>query len=380
VSISLWNDEQERPIQHLRVIDMTVMLPGPYLTRILAQYGADVIKIENLPGGDPLRQVENSSLFDLLNQGKRSVAVNLKTEAGIALVKQLAGEADVFIENFKEGVLDSMGLGYSDLSEENPDLLYMSMRGFSGKNATLAGHDLNFIAQSGVGEWFLENGSPNYSTQFGDILGGTFVPALKLMFHLANPARVGMHLITSMDENFRALYLPRAFETFKSEKSGDENINAGVHRIFDGNHPHSRYYRCRDNRWVTLNAVQPKHWDLFCEVVDRNQWKGRADDVTLNPEMEKLFSDAPATYWEALSSGKEFCLFRVIPFEEHLSFSQARPQLGTDPLNWCGFAPNASLSNCPKLGQDTFVVMHSLGVSNKDMAEWIQAGVIHQAE
>jgi alpha-methylacyl-CoA racemase len=360
---------------------MSVMLPGPYLTRILAQYGADVIKIENLPNGDPLRGLENSSLFELLNQGKRSVGVDLKTEIGTKLVKQLAGEADVFVENFKEGVMDSLGLGYADLSEENPDLLYLSLRGFSGKNTTLAGHDLNFIAQSGVGEWFLENGMPNYSTHFGDIVAGTMVPALKLMFHLANPARLGMHIVSFMDEGFRALYLPRAFETFKSEKSPEEKrATFGVHRVFSGHLPHSRYYKCRDGKWISLNAVQPKHWNLFCDVVDRKEWKERELDPSLTPDVEKLFLDAPSTYWEALTAGKPLCLFRVIPWEEHLTFSQARPQLGTDPLTWCGFAPNPTLNGCPKLGQDTFVVMHSLGVSNKDMGEWIQSKIIHQAE
>ena len=131
MSFSLWNDEQDRPIQHLRIIDMTVMLPGPYLTRVLSQYGADVIKVEALPNGDPVRALPDTSLFELLNRGKRSIGVNLKHEQGISLVRQLAGEADVFIENFREGVLDSMGLGYSDLSEENPDLLYLSVRGLS---------------------------------------------------------------------------------------------------------------------------------------------------------------------------------------------------------------------------------------------------------
>lgn len=381
VSVSLWNDEQERPLQHLRIIDLSILLPGPFLTRILAQYGADVIKIEDLPNGDPLRQLKNSALFEMLNQGKRSVGVKLKDEKGVELVKMLAGEADVFVENFREGVLDSLGLGYADLSEENPDLLYLSLRGFSGKGATFAGHDINFIAQSGCGEWFLENGHPNYSTFFGDLIGGTYIPALKLMFHLANPARVGMHLVSNMDEGFRALYLPRAFETVKAEKlSKEERANFGVSNLFSGHIPHSRYYRCRDDRWISLNAVQEKHWETFCDVVDRKDWKPRLSDPSLTPEMEKLFLDAPSTYWEALTAGKQTCLVRVVSWDEHISFSQARPQLSSDPLTWAGFAPNTNLSSCPKFGQDTFSIMHSMGLSNKDIADWMQAKIVHQAE
>ncbi len=381
MSFSLWNDEQERPIQHLRIIDMTVMLPGPYLTRVLSQYGADVIKIEALPHGDPIRSLPDTSLFELLNRGKRSIGVNLKSEQGTALVRQLAGEADVFVENFREGVTDSMGLGYSDLSEENPDLLYLSIRGLSGKNATHAGHDLNFISQSGVGEWYLENGHPNYSTQFGDIVGGMLVPALKLMLHLANPNRRGMHLLSHMDEGFRSLYMGRAFDAFKAEGMADEaKKQYGTQRSLDGSLPHSRFYRCRDGQWVSLNAIQDKHWHVFCEVVDREAWKLRAADRTLVPEMERLFLDAPAAYWEALAGSRELCLFRVVPWEEHLSFSQARQQLSSDPLTWGGFAPNQSLGKTPALGEDTFTVLHSMGLSNKEIADWIQAGVLLNAK
>ena len=174
MSVSLWSDEQERPVQHLRVIDMTTMIPGPFLTRLLAQYGADVIKVEATPDGDPMRKLAHSAAFEFLNQGKRSVAVDLNKGEGKKLVRQLAGEADIFIENFSEGVMENLGLGYAELSEENPDLLYVSLRGLSGKNSSLAAHDLNAIANSGVGEWFLEGGKPNYSSLFGDMIGCSF--------------------------------------------------------------------------------------------------------------------------------------------------------------------------------------------------------------
>lgn len=381
MTVSLWNDEQERPVQHLRIIDMTVMLPGPYVTRLLAQYGADVIKIEALPHGDPLRQLKQTSVFDLMNQGKRSVGINLKSEEGVALVKQLAGEADVFVENFKEGVMDGLGLGYADLSEENPDLLYCSLRGVSGKHSSHAAHDLNFISASGCGEWFLEAGAPNYSTQFGDIVGGTMVPLLKLLFHLSNPARRGMHLISNMDEGFRSLYVPRAFDMYKAESLPEEQQrDYGTQHALDGTFPHSRYYRCRDGQWISLNAVQEKHWNAFCEIVDRAVWKSRMWDTTLVDEVAKLFQDAPAAYWEALASNREVCLFRVIPWSEHIGFSQARPQLATDPLTWAGFAPNPGLTSAPTLGRDTFAVAHSLGISNKEIGDWIQAGVLYQPD
>ncbi len=110
----LWNDEPDKPLQHLRVVDMSVMLPGPFLTRILAQYGADVVKIEATPHGDPLRALPNSATFELMNQGKRSIAADLKNKETITFLHQLIVESDIFVENFRDGVMDSLGLGYAE--------------------------------------------------------------------------------------------------------------------------------------------------------------------------------------------------------------------------------------------------------------------------
>ncbi|MCB0416703.1 MAG: CoA transferase [Bdellovibrionaceae bacterium] len=374
MNMALWNDEQHRPLQHIRVIDTSVMLPGPLLTRILAQHGADVIKVEKLPGGDPIRDFDDSNLHELLNHGKRSLALDLQKEEGKAVLKQLVEEADLFVESYREGIMDQLGLGYADLSEINPDLLYFSLRGFAGKEAGHAGHDINFIAASGCGEWFIESGNPNYSTQFGDLVGGVMVPAIKLLVHLANPARRGMHVVSNMDENFRMLYLPRAFDEFKSGGNGGEYHTLQEH--LDGSRPHSRFYRCRDNRWVSLNAVQDKHWKAFCEMVDHEEWIPRKDDPKLVPDLVQLFEDAPSSYWDALATKKEACLRKVTTWEEQLNYSQTKPQLSADPLSWCGFLPNLSLTKAPALGQDTFTLLHSLGATNKEISALADAGVI----
>ncbi|MFM8315239.1 MAG: CoA transferase [Deltaproteobacteria bacterium] len=116
MSESLWNDETIKPIQHLRVIDLSIMLTGPYLTRILAQYGAEVIKVEKTPHGDPCREERYSALFELLNRGKKSVCIDFTKAEGRELVKLLASEADVFVENkFPRG-----GFGKPALSVSSP--------------------------------------------------------------------------------------------------------------------------------------------------------------------------------------------------------------------------------------------------------------------
>ncbi len=373
-----WNDEQDKPLQHLRILDLTIMLPGPYLTRILAQYGAEVIKVENTPEGDPVRTMGDTALSDWLNQGKRSVGVNLKSEAGVELVRQLVAEADVFIENFREGVMDAMGLGYQQLSELNPELLYVSLRGFHGKNAPKAGHDLNFVATSGCGEWFLEQG-PNYATHWGDLVGGTLAPALKILAHLSNPDRRGMQLVSYMDESFRSLFLPRAFDAARAESLPEtERAAFGAHHRFNGSQPHSRYYQAQDGQWVSLNAVQEKHWDRFCEIVAQPSWRGRASDTELISEVSALFATHPGSYWEALMAGHDLCLFKVVPWAEGLAETGVREQIARDPLRWAGFAQNADLTSAPRLGADTWSVLQEMGLSESEFEQYRQEGVILQ--
>jgi len=357
MSFSLWAEEKQKPLSHFRVIDLSIMLAGGLFTRLLAQYGANVIKVEHMPQGDPLRQVPDPALAKLLFSGKKSLGLDLKNAEAIEVIKKLINEADIFVENFREGVMDSLGLGYSALSEQNPDLVYVSLRGLSGKNAGHASHDLNYIAASGVGDWFIEN-HPNYSTLFGDMVGGVLVPVTRLLFQLVHPERPGQHLVMNMDESFRWLYLPRAYEEVNiTDRKAPSFTNANP------KYPHSRFYQCRDSQWVALNAIQTKHWEAFCEVVDREAWKDKQWDEKLTPEVEKLFLDAPSTYWEALSSHREVCLTRVVPWQEHLNFTQARPKLQSDPLTWVGFEGNEGLPPFTEMGAASHEVLQSIGFS-----------------
>jgi alpha-methylacyl-CoA racemase len=376
MSTQIWNDEQNKPLAHLRILDCTVMLPGPYLTRILAQYGAEIIKVENLRGGDPIRTLRDTGIAEWLNQGKRSVGVDLKSKGGIELVRQLAADSDVFVENFREGVMEDLGLGYKEISRLNPDLLYVSLRGFQGKNAAKAGHDQNFVATSGCGEWFLENG-PNYATHWGDLVGGTLAPAVKVLAHLSNPDRRGMHLVSYMDEAFRSLFIHRAYDAVKAEEVSEaERPFYGSHHSFNGTQPHSRYYRCQDATWVSVNAVQDKHWDRFCELVARPQWRGRAAEAALVAELTALFAEHPGAYWDALTAGHDLCVFKVTTWAEHLAEPSVREKVTQDPLYWAGFAANPDLGPAPMLGADTYSVLHEMGLSEEEFAKYSADGVI----
>lgn len=372
-------DLTQQPLSHLRVVDLTVMLPGPLVTRILAQHGAQVVKIEHLPAGDPMRGLETSSLWEMLNQGKRSLALDLKAPESTAIIGRLCAESDVIIENMREGVMDQLGLSYAELSRNNPDLLYVSLRGFVGDRARQVGHDLNFIATSGVGEWFLENGHANHSTLFGDLIGGALVPAMRVLSQLCSTHRRGMHLVTHMDEGFRFLYLPRAYDTVAGERR-EEGASYGLHQSMDGRSPHSGFYRCNDGCWISLNAIQSKHWDKLCEVISQPEWKMRQADESLIPELARCFAEQSSVYWDALNAQHGFCLFRVVPWKEYLEKSGARQTLSQDPLEWVGFQSHPDLVGAPALGQDSNSILSEAGFSREQIQSLASQGVLLQSE
>jgi alpha-methylacyl-CoA racemase len=359
------NDEQASPLQHLRVLDLTQRHSGAYLTRLLAQYGAEVIKVETLPEGDPVRQ---NPAADWLNQGKKSVAIDLKNTEGQNLIRSIAAEVDVFIENSREGVMDGLGLGYERLSGENPELLYVSLRAFGGKNASKAGLDLNAVAASGVGEWFLERG-PHYSANWADLMAGALVPALKILMHLSNPDRRGMKLLSSMDESVRSLFLLRAFESLQDPKP-----------LLPGTLPHSRFYRCAEGNWISVNASSQKHWQRFCEAIGQPGWRHRKDDMHLTSELERFFEQNPSNYWEALMANHDACVFRVVPLSESLLEPSAKASFLNDPFGWAGFAASVDLGSAPSLGRDTSAVLAAFGATERTLRDLYDRKILFQAE
>lgn len=364
----LWNDEPVRPLQNLKVLDFSQFISGSLLSRLLAQYGAEVLKIEN-KWGDPLR--DNQPVFSLLNTGKKSVCVNFEKPAAIEIVKSLAAEADVLIENFPEGFLDALGLGYSNLSEVNPDLVYVSIRCFQGRRSNEEGYELNAIARSGCGEWWQAAATGPQQPWIAEVVGGAFAMGFRLLAHLNNVSRRGMHLVGSLEEAFRIFYLP-----FATENTKDNSPDAHFKKVKPAI---QQFYECRDGQWLSFSPQHISHWEAFCEAVDRPAWKEDFLSEDIGGELKKLFLESPSSYWEALSEQKPFCLFRVLPWKEYLSVGQnVEVQLETKPFEWCGFLSNSYLKTCPKLGEDTFTALNRIGISNKELSEFLNQEVIKQ--
>ena len=168
-------------LEGVRILDLTRLLPGPFCTQYMAQLGAEVIKIEEPDGGDYTRR-QFPELFALINRGKQSVTLDLRTERDVASFKRLVATADVVVESFRPGVMERLGCGYETLKALNPRLVYASLTGYGhdGPYRDLAGHDLNYLAYAGVLDQIGNAGGPPAvaNVQIADLAGGT--PALPI--------------------------------------------------------------------------------------------------------------------------------------------------------------------------------------------------------
>jgi alpha-methylacyl-CoA racemase len=194
------------PLEGVRVLDLSRLLPGPYATLVLADQGADVVKLEDPRGGDGLRSVPpfagdgaaggggESGAFHALNRNKRSLALDLKAEGGPAVLRRLARSFDVVLESFRPGVLDRLGAGYAALRSENPRIIYCALTGYgqTGPYRELAGHDLNYCAVSGA---LALNGPEEAPAPFGvqpaDVCGGAWVAVAGILAALHRRSATG---------------------------------------------------------------------------------------------------------------------------------------------------------------------------------------------
>ncbi len=261
-----------RPLEGLLVLDFSTLLPGPMATLILAEAGAEVVKIER-PGGEDMRRYRprwgrDSAAFALLNRGKGSLVLDLKDEADRARFMPLAERADVLVEQFRPGVMDRLGLGYEALSAVNPRLIYCAITGYGqdGPKRDVAGHDLNYIGDAGL--LSLSAGPPEQPVVppalIADIAGGAYPAVINILLALQERARTrrGRRLDVAMTENvlpFAFWALGAGLATGRWPGSGTDLLTGGTARY--------RLYPARDGRLVAVAAIEQKFWDTFCDSV-----------------------------------------------------------------------------------------------------------------
>lgn len=263
-----------QPLDDILVLDFSTLLPGPMATLMLAEAGAEVIKLERPGTGEDMRltspKVEGRSLgYAILNRGKKSIALNLKAEGAVESLTSLIKKADIIVEQFRPGVMERLGLGYEAMKALNPALIYCSITGYgqTGPKRNAAGHDMNYVGDAGI--LSLGSGGADYPvTPFGlvaDIGGGTYPAVVNILLALRQRDKTGKgaHLDIAMAEGaFAFAYWAHA----KGVIAGEEIENGGD-RLTGGS---ARYklYSAKDGRQVAVGALEQKFWEAFCSAIN----------------------------------------------------------------------------------------------------------------
>jgi alpha-methylacyl-CoA racemase len=373
------------PLTGIRVLDLTRLLPGPYMTRVMAELGAEVIKIEDPKGGDYARWMPpiagdppSSSMFNELNRGKKSVALDLKRPQAQVAMRALTAKADVLVDSFRPGVLARCGLDPKALMEANPRLIYCAMTGFglTGPDADRAGHDIGYLARSGAIAVSGAKQAPFVSgIQVADI-GGAFIALSGVLAAIVERSRTGKGRVvdTALSEvglafgvaNFGALH-------------GGLDVKRGT-QVLDGSRPCYTLYETKDGRHLAVGALEPKFWTAFVKAIGLPdlEYSGldsaeRGDQV--RARVETKLKERTRDEWTELFRDVEACVEPVLDLEEveRDPHHEARRITATTPAgpyvrspiritDWPPTVEARSLTPAPALGEHTAAILREAGL------------------
>ena len=378
------------PLTGIRILDLTRLLPGAYCTLLLADMGADVIKVEEPGAGDYMRWTPplaggQSALFNAINRNKRSVTLNLKADAGRDLLLRLVQGADVLVEGNRPGVMDRLGLGWEVVHARNPRLVMCSITGYGqdGPFASRAGHDLNYMATAGgLGLNGERDGPPvPPAVQVADIGGGGLQPAVAILGALVGVQRggEGRWIDASMTDG-AVSWLALALATH----AGGETVARG-HQRLSGRFACYRVYACKDGGYYSVAALEPKFWSALCGALERPELVDLqySDDSVVHVALEEMFASRTRLEWQRRLSALDACCEPVLDIDEVPSHPQiaARRLIETHETG-VEVRPAIRLSegwrrrDAPRLGEHSKEVLAELGIDDSTLEELKTAGVI----
>ncbi|MBI4204491.1 MAG: CoA transferase [Betaproteobacteria bacterium] len=316
-----------QPLEGIRVLDFTTLLPGPLATLLLAEAGAEVIKIERPGAGDEMRSYHpkfgtDSVNFALLNRGKRSLAIDLKAQDAVAQLTPLLKSADVIVEQFRPGVMDRLGLGYEAISGLNPRIVYCSITGYgqSGPRALTAAHDLNYIAETGLLALAAgADGAPVLPPALiADIGGGTYPAVMNILLALRSRDQSGRgcKLDVAMTDNLFAFMYWALGDGFSAERWPQPG-----EALVTGGSPRYQIYRTRDDRFIAAAPLEERFWQNFCEAIGL---AADARDDSRDPHATRRavadrIRSRTADEWRTLFAGKDVCCSVVTSIKDALA-------------------------------------------------------------
>lgn len=405
------------PLSGIRVLDLTRLLPGGFCSQMLADFGAEVIKVEDTGPGDyiryapPLHEARSpeagaqespeaedpdegatrSGLFLSLNRGKRSIRLDLKSAAGREAFHRLTPTADVVLEGFRPGVAQRLGVDYETLHRINPALVYCSISGYGqdGPARDRAGHDINYLAATGMLAMTGQKDGPPIQPagQIGDIGGGAMNAAFGILAALIerNASGRGQMVDISMTDGAFAWLAMAAGATLvdgQSPRRGEAVLGGGIICYLT--------YEAADG-WVSCGALEPKFWRTFCEGTgheDLIELQFEAPGSEAWAKVAGIFRERTRAEWKAFNDRHDCCIEPVLELDEALESDLFRErgmiaefeQPGIGPVRQIGSpirmsrTPAAEPSAAPAIGADTRDVLASAGFSRKEIEELIETG------
>ena len=298
------------PLDGVRVLDLSRLLPGAYCTQLLQAQGAAVIKVES-PTGDPIRALPGGeAYFDALHRGKQMLTLDLRSEAGRQALRRRVLYADVLVEGFRPGVMERMELGFTALAAINPALVYCAITGYGSDSplARRAGHDLNYLARSGALALMpLRDGAPAIpGLQVADLAGGLYA-AFLIAAALMSRGKTGrgQRLDVSMTDLMRSwTALPRA-----AQRAGLPGL------LLTGELPCYHVYEVVDG-FLTVAALEPDFWAEFCRTIDREDLTARQFDLSAIKEVQVTLRTASRAEWMARFADRDVCVEPSLTLEE----------------------------------------------------------------
>jgi alpha-methylacyl-CoA racemase len=376
-------------LRGLRVLEMVGVGPGPFAAMWFADMGAEVVRIDR-PG-----QRSNQTRGDVLNRGRRSLAVDLKKPGGRELVLRMVKQADVLTEGFRPGVMERLGLGPEVCLRENPRLIYGRITGWGqqGPYRNLAGHDINYIALSGMLAAFgpAEGRPAQPLNLIGDFGGGGMLLIAGVLAALFERTQSGKGQVIDAAMADGALLLSSMIWAYLGKGLWDTQREAN---LFDGGAPFYGTYRCSDGRFVALGAIEAEFWEAFldrCGIADpllRQEQHNRGRWPELRARLAEIFATRTRDEWCALAEGSDACLSPVLDFTEAPAhpFNRQREAFarlaGVDqptPAPRFDRTPGGTSTVPPIVGENSREVLTGWGWQDAEIAALEAAGVVHHA-
>ncbi|MGH2761724.1 MAG: CaiB/BaiF CoA transferase family protein [Thermoleophilaceae bacterium] len=388
-------------LSEIKVLDLSRLLPGGFCSLLLADFGAEVLKVEDTGMGDYVRwsppyhegadESAKSALFLALNRGKRSIRLNLKEAGGREVLLRLVREHDVLLESFRPGVMDRLGVGYERLREENPGLVYCAVTGYGqdGPYTGRSGHDMNYLGLNGLLGLTGEAGGPPVQSagQIADLGGGALMGAFGILAALRERERSGRGQLVDVsmfDGSLSWLAMVAAAHLCDGSAPGRGDLELAGRLLC------YRPYACRDG-WVTLGALEPKFWQAWCRGVGREdliekQFERPGSEA--HAEVERIFLERTRDEWREFASRHDCCLEPVLELDEALDSELVRAremvveldQPGAEEVRLLGVpvklsrTPGAPAGPGPALGEHTDEVLAALGYSEEEAAALKDSG------